>query len=313
METTIQVNDIKKSLDGRQILRGVTFEVNKGDIFGFLGPNGAGKTTTIRTIMGLYKPDSGSVKIMNKDVRDLDVRSRIGFAFDPDGLYDAMSAEENLAYYLKIYKKPVEQSKILQSLELLGLKERAQDKAGTFSKGMRQRLTIARAIVHDPDVLILDEPTSGVDPIEQIKIRNLLIEIAEKLKKTVFLSTHNMDEVQRICNKIAILNKGKIQLCGELSELRKNMGEHTVTVSIAQSVPAELDKKLRETEAFGFLEKMGPNYKFGSRIETSKLVELVMSYGLDVTSIKKNQAGIEQLYSSIVLESQKTNLNGGQE
>ncbi len=307
MNTTIQVNDIKKTLNGREILKGVTFDVHKGDIFGFLGPNGAGKTTTIRTMMGLYKPDSGTVKIAGEDIEHPAVRSRIGFAFDPDGLYDGMSAEENLAYYLKIYKKPVDPKKIQETLDLLGLKERAQDKAGTFSKGMRQRLTIARAIVYEPEILILDEPTSGVDPIEQIKIRNLLLEITQKYGKTVFLSTHNMDEVQRICNRIAILNNGRIQLSGEVSQLRKQMGENTVTVKVAQNVPEELDTALKHASGFTFLKREGNSYEFRLEEEkdASKLVELVMESGLDVASIKKNQAGIEQLYASIVLENKK--------
>lgn len=307
MAATISVQNVKKTLGGREILKGVTFDVEQGDIFGFLGPNGAGKTTTIRTMMGLYEPDSGSVKIMNQNVLTPSVRSQIGFAFDPDGLYDRMSAEENLAYYLKIYKRPVDQKRILEVLDLLGLKDRAADKAGTFSKGMRQRLTIARALVHNPEVLILDEPTSGVDPMEQIKIRNLLIEIAEKLKKTIFLSTHNMDEVQRICNKIAILNKGTIQLKGELAELRKQMGEDSVSITLSDAAPKELSEKLRHSTQFKFLEQNGVQYKFTSNVDTSKLIELIMSYGLDVVSVKRNDAGIEQLYASIVLESEQQN------
>lgn len=307
MAATISVQNVKKTLGGREILKGVTFDVEEGDIFGFLGPNGAGKTTTIRTMMGLYEPDSGSVKIMNQNVLTPSVRSQIGFAFDPDGLYDRMSAEENLAYYLKIYKRPVDKERILEVLDLLGLKDRAADKAGTFSKGMRQRLTIARALVHNPKVLILDEPTSGVDPMEQIKIRNLLIEIADKLKKTIFLSTHNMDEVQRICNKIAILNKGTIQLKGELAELRKQMGEDSVSITLSDVAPKELSEKLRHSTQFKFLEQNGVQYKFTSNVDTSKLIELIMSYGLDVVSVKRNDAGIEQLYSSIVLESEQQN------
>lgn len=301
---TISVQNVKKALGGREILKGVTFDVEQGDIFGFLGPNGAGKTTMIRTMMGLYEPDSGSVQILNQNVLIPSVRSQIGFAFDPDGLYDRMSAEENLAYYLKIYKRSVDQKRILEVLDLLGLKQRATDKAGTFSKGMRQRLTIARALVHDPTILILDEPTSGVDPMEQIKIRNLLIEIADKLKKTIFLSTHNMDEVQRICNKIAILNKGTIQLTGELAALRKQMGKDSVNITLSGEAPDELEEKLRHSTQFKVLEQNGTQYKFSSDVDTSKLIELIMSYGLDVVSVKRNDAGIDKLYASIILENE---------
>lgn len=305
MSTTISVKDVHKTLGKREILKGVTFDVEEGDIFGFLGPNGAGKTTTIRTMMGLYKPDGGSVEIMGQDVHSKEVRGNLGFAFDPDGLYERMSAAENLAFYLKIYNKPVDRKKILEVLDLLGLKERADDKAGTFSKGMRQRLTIARALVPDPQILILDEPTSGVDPMEQIKIRNLLIEIADRYKKTIFLSTHNMDEVQRICNRIAILNKGCIQLTGNLNELRQKNGEGSITYTLSSPVSEALKEKLKGDNSFRLISCEGNLLKFDSSADIGRLAEIIMAERNDIVSVRKNDAGIEELYKSIVLSNEQ--------
>lgn len=300
MDTTIKVQDIRKTLGGREILQGVTFSVEKGDIFGFLGPNGAGKTTTIRTMLGLYQPDSGSVEIMGQNVLSPNVRNRIGFSLEPDGLFERMSAADNLAFYLKIHNRPVDRQHILDTLDLFSLKDRADDKAGTFSKGMRQRLTIARALVHDPDVMILDEPTSGVDPIEQIKIRGILMEISEKQKKTIFLSTHNMDEVQRICNRIAILYQGKIQLSGDLASIRKKMGEGSVTFTLSGPLPEALEKEWTESGAFRLISHQENQYTFAGDPDRSALTELIMKQGLDVLSVKRNDAGMEQLYTSIV-------------
>lgn len=300
MDTTIKVQDIRKSLGGREILKGVTFRVEKGDIFGFLGPNGAGKTTTIRTMLGLYRPDSGSVEMMGQNILTPEIRKRIGFAFDPTGLYERMSAAENLEFYLKIHRCPVDRQHILDTLDLFSLKDRANDKAGTFSKGMMQRLAIARAVVHDPDVLILDEPTSGVDPLEQMKIRGILMEIAEKRNKTIFLSTHNMDEVQRICNRIAILNKGTIQLTGDLLSLRRQMGEGSVTFTLSGPLSEQLEKEWIGSQQYRLISHEENRYTFAGDPDRSALTEMIMRQGLDILSVKRNDAGIEQLYSSIV-------------
>ena len=305
MEVAINVQNIKKTLGGREVLKGVTFQVEKGDIFGFLGPNGAGKTTTIRTVMGLYSPDSGSVEIMGKNVTLPEVRRKIGFSFEPDGQYERMTARENLPFYLKLYNRPVDNKRILNVLDMFSLKERADDYAGTFSKGMRQRLTIARALVPDAEIMILDEPTSGVDPVEQMKIRSTLIEISQKMKKTIFLSTHNMDEVQRICNRIAILNKGQIQLTGNLSELRKKMGEDSVTFILSAPVSDELKEKWKKDNEFKLLSENGNEYTFASDLDRAKLTNMILEEGIDVVSVKRNDAGMEEMYKKIIAEGGK--------
>jgi ABC-2 type transport system ATP-binding protein len=230
MSTAIHIEKVFKKLGSRDILRGISFDVAAGDIFGYLGPNGAGKTTTIRILLGLLKADAGKVEVLGQDINTTGIRLKIGFALDPDGLYDSMSAVENLEYYADIYAVAEADQSIAKVLGLGGLADRAHDRVGTYSKGMRQRLSLARSMVHNPEILILDEPTSGVDPTGQIEIRKILLNIAHSEKKTVLLSSHNLDEVQRICNRIALIDRGEIKLAGELENLRHQMGSSGVIV-----------------------------------------------------------------------------------
>lgn len=302
MYSSILVEDIKKSLGGREILKGVSFNVKKGDVFGFLGRNGAGKTTTIRTLLGLYSADSGKASIMGTDVASDESRKNIGFMLDGDGLYDNMTSEANLAYYLRIYDKPVNKKQIAKVLELVGLSDRAKDKVGTFSKGTRQKVSLAKALVHDPAVLILDEPTSGLDPTAQIEFRNIMVSIACNEHKTILLSSHNLDEVQRICNRIALLDSGKIKLCGELNELRKQMGKDTVIVQTSNIVSEAAFQKLKAIKEFGLSERNGNSLVFvpTQTVKTQDIIGALAKLGVEVDEFTKNEASLEEMYSSIV-------------
>lgn len=302
MYSSILVEDIKKSLGGREILKGVSFSVEQGDVFGFLGRNGAGKTTTIRTLLGLYSADSGKASIMGTDVSSDESRKNIGFMLDGDGLYDNMSSEANLAYYLRIYDKPVNKKQISKVLELVGLSDRAKDKVGTFSKGTRQKVSLAKALVHDPAVLILDEPTSGLDPTAQIEFRNIMVSIAHNEHKTILLSSHNLDEVQRICNRIALLDGGKIKLCGKLDELRKQMGKDTVIVQTSNIVSDAVFQKLKAIKEFGLSERNGNSLVFvpTQSVKTQDIIGALAKLGVEVDEFTRNEASLEEMYSSIV-------------
>lgn len=304
MSSSIVIENVKKSLGGRDILKGISFVVEKGDIFGFLGRNGAGKTTTIRTLLGLYHADSGKASIMGCDVSGDESRKNVGFVLDGDGLYDSMSAEANLAYYLRIYGKPVDKKQIARVLGLVGLSDRAKDKAGTFSKGMRQKLALAKALVHNPEVLILDEPTSGLDPTAQIEFRNIMVNIAQNEHKTVLLSSHNLDEVQRICNRIALLNNGEIKLYGKLDELRQQMGKDTVVVQTSNVVSDTIFKKLKNMKEFGLKERNGNSLVFTPtrNMKTQDIIAVLSKEGVEVEEFTKNEASLEEMYSSIVRE-----------
>ncbi|MCY7948726.1 ABC transporter ATP-binding protein [Bacillus atrophaeus] len=302
ISSPIEVKNIKKSLQGREILKGISFNVEKGDIFGFIGPNGAGKTTTIRILLGLYAADEGSASIMGYDVSNDESRKKVGFVIDGDGLYDNMTAEANLGYYLKIYEKPVDKTQIKKVLDLVGLANRAQDKVGTFSKGMRQRLALARALVYKPEVLILDEPTSGIDPSAQLDIRQILLDLVHKENKTVLLSSHNMDEVQKICNRVALLNNGEIKLYGRLDELYRQVGKNIITVHANTLIDDRTKNKLKSMKEFGLSKINEKDLIFtpSGNIKVPDIINMLAKEGVEVERVSKNDASLEDVYNKIV-------------
>jgi ABC-2 type transport system ATP-binding protein len=308
MRVAIHLHNIRKKLGKREILKGVTFDVKSGDIFGYLGPNGAGKTTTIRILLGLLQADSGELNILGQDIRLVNTRMKIGFALDPDGLYNTMTAVENLKFYADIYNIAEAADRIDRVLGMVGLTDRARDIVGTYSKGMRQRLSLARAMVHNPEVLILDEPTAGVDPTGQIEIRKILLDIAHNEKKTVLLSSHNLDEVQRICNRIALIDRGEIRLYGELENLRQKMGRSGIVIKISSGITDAILEQLRQQPEFGFRDINGTSLFFTPEegaIEVSDIISLLTGYGVKIEQAGRQEASLEELYASMLKEVEK--------
>ncbi|MCJ7813573.1 ABC transporter ATP-binding protein [bacterium] len=304
MHSEISLENVKKTLGGREILKGISFTVERGDIFGYLGPNGAGKTTTIRILLGLFQVNSGKVQVLGQDINTDETRRKIGFVLEADGLYNNMTAEENLEYYARIYEISNIQKRIDHVLAAVGLVERARDRVGTFSKGMRQRLALARSIVHDPEVLILDEPTSGVDPSGQIELRKIMLDVAHKEKKTVFLSSHNLDEVQRICNRIALIDRGEIKRYGELENLKKEMGKGEVIIKTAAPIPESLRTELKGLTHLGLQDQKENRLIFTPQKDTevSDIVSLLTGRGVKIEEVTRKEASLEEIYSAIVRE-----------
>jgi len=305
MQAAIHIENIKKSLGTREILKGISFDVETGDIFGYLGPNGAGKTTTIRILLGLLQADSGKLDILGQDIRLASTRMKIGFSLDPDGLYNTMTAAENLKFYADIYEVTGAAERIERVLKLVGLADRAGDMVGTYSKGMRQRLSLARAMVHDPEVLILDEPTSGVDPSGQIEIRKILLDIARVEKKTVMLSSHNLDEVQRICNRVALIDRGEIKLYGKLEDLRQKMGRSAIVIEISGVLEDTVLNDLKKQTILGFREASGTNLYFEAgdgAAEVSDIIGFLAAKGVRIEKAGRREVSLEDLYSSILKE-----------
>lgn len=210
-------------------LRGITLSINKGEIFGLIGPNGAGKSTTIKILSTLLLPTSGEVQISGYDIyRDeQQIREKINFIFGGErSLYYRLSAQDNLFYFADLYKIPRKtQLEIVPSLlELVGLSDVAKRRVETFSKGMKQRLQIARALLNDPEIIFLDEPSIGLDPVGALEFRNLIKDLAKK-GKTILLTTHYMPEAEELCNRIAIINKGQIVASGTILEISELITE----------------------------------------------------------------------------------------
>ncbi|MDP3011776.1 MAG: ABC transporter ATP-binding protein [Candidatus Hydromicrobium sp.] len=306
MNSAISIENVKKTLGNREVLKGISFSVEMGDIFGYLGPNGAGKTTTIRILLGLLQANSGKLDILGKDINLSETRRKIGFILDSDGLYDNMTAEENLVYYSKIYGLPKAGERIDELLSMMDLGDRAKDRVSTYSRGMRQRLALARAMVHNPEVLVLDEPTAGVDPSGQIEMRQIMLNIAHKENKTIFLSSHNLNEVQRICNRIALIDRGEIKLYGELESLRRGMSRGGVVIEIAQDIPESLLAELKSLSHLGFQEKKKRTLIFSPQegTEISDIISLLAGRGVKIEEASRKEASLEEMYSTILKEAE---------
>jgi ABC-2 type transport system ATP-binding protein len=215
-----------------EAVRGVSFEVADGELFGLLGPNGAGKTTTIKMLITLLIPTSGSASVLGYDVvRDArEVRKRIGYVFGGDrGLYERLSALDNLRYFAELYAVPPAEQKrrIAELLDLVGLAGREKERVEGYSRGMRQRLHIARGLLHDPPVVFLDEPTIGVDPVGARELRRTIAGLTQA-GKTVLLTTHYMFEADDLCDRMAVINKGEIVAEGTPSDLKALVADRTV-------------------------------------------------------------------------------------
>ncbi|MBN1968850.1 MAG: ABC transporter ATP-binding protein [Candidatus Delongbacteria bacterium] len=234
MEKTIEINSLSKNFfdDARGkiiAVDNVSFECYKGEVFGLLGPNGAGKTTTLRMISTLMKPDDGSIVINNfrADKNPDDVRRSIGFMSTTTALYPRLTPREILNYFCSLNNYPKEKIKqrVDQIIDYFEIGSYADTQSEKLSTGMKQLTSIARSLVHNPPVLILDEPNSGLDVINAIKIQNYIKRISED-GKTVLFSSHNMGEVEKICDRIGIISKGKLHAIGTLEELREKSGKH---------------------------------------------------------------------------------------
>lgn len=315
METAISLDHIYKTINNREILKGISFTVNPGDIFGYLGPNGAGKTTTIRILLGVFYPDKGKALIHNRAAHDSDVRKRIGFLLDNDGLYDNLTATENLAYYCELYGMPRQgrKERIGEMLRMAGLADRAGEKISGFSRGMRQKLALARALIHDPELLILDEPTAGIDPSGQIEMRDLIRSLADKERKTIFLSSHNLDEVQRICNRIALIDNGVIKLYGELESLRGNEGKNNLQITIRHENGLTGESRLNEiaVELKGLsvvcdagVDDGRLNVMMQEDCDISEIVLFLSRKGIKIEEITRLQTSVEELYADAVRRDQ---------
>ncbi|MFN5324523.1 MAG: ABC transporter ATP-binding protein [Bacteroidota bacterium] len=232
----LQVKGLSKTYQDFDAVKGIDFTVFKGDIFGFLGPNGAGKSTTMRMITSLVKPTSGEIRIFGLPLESNreEIMSRMGVIVEKPDLYGFLSAYDNLKMLSSLNNKSIGRNRVEEVLELVGLQDRAHDKVRKFSQGMKQRLGIAQALVHDPELVVLDEPSNGLDPQGIVDIRELIIKLGREMGKTVILSSHLLSEVEMMANRMVIINKGKVSVEGSVVEL---LGGNALKVSVECDQP----------------------------------------------------------------------------
>jgi ABC-2 type transport system ATP-binding protein len=220
----IQVRELTRDYNGLRAVDGITFTVEAGELFGFLGPNGAGKTTTIKVLTGQLRPTSGTAQVAGCDVVEerQQLKPRIGVVFEVQNLYERLSARDNLVFAARLYGVP--RGRVDQVLAQVGLTDRARDRIKEYSNGMKQRLLIARALLHEPEVLFLDEPTRGLDPNVAREIRSIVVDLARQ-GVTVFLTTHYMEEADQLCDRVAIIDRGIIVALDTPARLKAVHGE----------------------------------------------------------------------------------------
>lgn len=221
MPAIIQVNQLSKQFRDIKAVDDLSFTVNKGDVYGFLGQNGAGKSTTIRMLLTLVRPSSGNIEIFGQNLQThrRKILQQVGAVIEKPDLYKYLTAWENLSLFARMSGVRVTQNKLAEQLELVGLTDRAHSKVRTFSQGMKQRLGIAVALVHDPQLIILDEPVNGLDPQGIADLRNLILQLSRNQGKTILVSSHLLNEIELIANRMLIIDKGKKVAEGAVNEL----------------------------------------------------------------------------------------------
>lgn len=239
--TILKCENLHKSFRKKEILKGVSLEVDSGDILGFIGPNGAGKTTTIKLILGLQKIGSGNVLINGYDIqKDFEKAiAKVGAIIENPDLYMYLSGYDNLKLIANLYPN-VDEKRIKEVIKLIGLENRINDKVSKYSLGMRQRLGVAQAILHKPNLLILDEPTNGLDP-EGIKdLRNLLIKLSKEENMGILISSHNLAELESFCNKVCIIKNGVIVETSDLETVKKEASEGNYIIEVDNAKQARM-------------------------------------------------------------------------
>jgi ABC-2 type transport system ATP-binding protein len=292
-----------------EAVRGISFDVAEGELFGLLGPNGAGKTTTIKMLITLLIPTSGRASVLGHDVvRDAhEVRKRIGYVFGGErGVYERLSGLDNLRYFAELYGVPAREQRrrIGELLELVGLVGRERERVEGYSRGMRQRLHIARGLLHDPPVLFLDEPTIGLDPVGARELRATIAELSDA-GKTILLTTHYMFEADALCDRIAVIANGAIVAHGTPSTLKATVADRTVVEIEAFGVPDERIARLRDVPGVASVSVEEREQAQVLLVQSSTGLELTQTLlshldGIKVGRVAAREPTLEDAYVALV-------------
>lgn len=285
-EKIIEIKNLSKHFNELKAVNNLSLNVFRGDVFGFLGPNGAGKSTTIRMLMSLITANAGEIKLFGKSLKEnrIEILKKVGAIVEKPDFYGYLSAYKNLEILGRISGKHISQKRIMEVLELVGLSARYKSKVKTFSHGMKQRLGLAQSLLHDPDLIILDEPTTGLDPQGMKEIRDLIITLSKDEKKTIFLSSHILYEVELVANRMVIINKGASVVEGEVESLLQQANlKVTMQVSEIQKARELLSASRWSSKVNSFTDNkiifsLDPD-------EISKVNRYFIENGIDVSSI----------------------------
>ena len=308
----IDVSGLTKTFGNLTAVDNLNLCIEKGDVFGFLGPNGAGKTTTIRMLACLITPSKGTASVAGYDIHidPQKVRQSVGILTENPSLYERLTAYENLDFFAQAYgvANPQErQSRIRELLEFFNLWERRNDKAGTFSKGMKQKLAIVRATVHRPPVLFLDEPTAGLDPKSAKEIRDLMAQLSRHENRTILLCTHHLEDAEKLCKRVLIMNKGHCILIGTPDELRDRINPNpTIQISLRELNPtiASAVENNKHTQTIN-INQLNAELLVSvkdARLATPEIVRTVVEAKGQILSVNVVRPSLEDAYLNLIKE-----------
>jgi ABC-2 type transport system ATP-binding protein len=306
-ESAIRTELLTRDFGSVRAVDAVTLDVPRGEIFGFLGPNGAGKTTMIRLLLGLLDPTEGSARVLGHDTRtDSDaIREQTGALLEHTGLYERLSALDNLDYFGRIWRIPGTERKarVQELLTRLGLWDRRGEQVVKWSRGMKQKLAVARALLHRPSLIFLDEPTAGLDPVAAAALRDDLAGLAEHEGVTVFLTTHNLAEAEKLCDGIGVIRGGRLIAVGAPRELRERRGGRQVEV-VGRGFGVDLVAVLRAQAGVQGAEVKKDRLVvvLSDGVEVAPLVGILVRGGAEVEEVRKDSASLEEVFLTLMEE-----------
>jgi ABC-2 type transport system ATP-binding protein len=309
METyySIRTNQLTRNFETVCAVDQLNLEVPRGIVFGFLGPNGSGKTTTIRLLLGLLEPSQGTAEVLGYDIhkRAQEIRQHCGALLEFNGIYERLSALDNLEFYAQVWRMPAGErgARIKELLQHLDLWDRRHELAGTWSRGMKQKLAIARALLHHPQLIFLDEPTAGLDPVAAAALRKDLESLAAREEVTIFLTTHNLAEAEKLCQMVGVIRSGRLLALGSPEQLRSQAGKPRLEVRGSGFTPIVLQELRARPEVSELVQRDGQLLiHLNQSAETPPLVNLLVSCGVQIDEVRKGQADLEETFLSLVEE-----------
>jgi ABC-2 type transport system ATP-binding protein len=312
-EWVIETHNLTRHFGALVAVHGLNLQIARGEVFGFLGPNGAGKTTTVRLLNGVLNPTAGEIRVLGMDpiAQGPAVRRRTGVLTESPALYEPLSARENLLIFGELYDVPpdVLRRRVDELLEMFELTARADDKVAGYSKGMKQRLALARALIHAPDILFLDEPTAGLDPEAARQVTELIEHLSQEEGRTIFLCTHNLVEAERLCDRVGVIHRGELIAVGTPEELARRIWHgHGIVVRLGRPLPAEALASLKRLEGVAQVEVENSDLHIllDQEHRTPAVVRALVEAGAEIYAVRPREHSLEDIYFQL-----QANARGG--
>ncbi|MBC7242124.1 MAG: ABC transporter ATP-binding protein [Anaerolineae bacterium] len=309
----IETHNLTRHFGALVAVHDLNLQIARGEVFGFLGPNGAGKTTTVRLLNGVLNPTAGEIRVLGMDpiAQGPAVRRRTGVLTESPALYEPLSARDNLLIFGELYDVPanVLRRRVDELLEMFELTARADDKVAGYSKGMKQRLALARALIHAPEILFLDEPTAGLDPEAARQVTELIEHLSQEEGRTIFLCTHNLVEAERLCDRVGVVNRGELIAVGTPEELARRIWHgHGIVVRLGRPLSAETLASLKRLEGVAQVEVENSDLHvlLDQEHRTPAVVRALVEAGAEIYAVRPREHSLEDIYFQL-----QANARGG--